>query len=588
MNGSSPNIWKSHYAIKAVAFLLIAFKRNLSMKVGKYLSLMLTILLVAFNVEKVIAATPIPPPPVITITSTPPSDIPGGASNASLQAAAIFAWQEFIALNWPAKTGVRDTPDATQKFGSATSRPLVWHTYRAKNEIFPGGNSVSAPPHGYTPGGAPSFGYNDPTKYIYNVGAVGSKDGQVRACKNQPAVKSPAWINLDEVTQIGLDSMFAGIVPASATPVNSNPQLIRFLAKANLIEYVYVAQNSYWYETGGSPRAVAAQNFKNAVANNAFPPKAPFISFPTGTIEVKAAFRPLTAVEKKSNRFYSTRVRYYEQGANSKPCYREDQWGLIALHIIQKTPSAPAFVFATFEQADNLLTTIGGKTVPVEDENGNIINASSTSTTPALTYQDSKTNPQVSIVGTDYCNTSTNPHLYYQNGSGQTGVPTGGSICVNQRDHAIPPPVISANQAAHQAIAAYSKKNGIVNSPWAYYKLVNVQAYPFNKTDIVSDPTSPHNAATYYQANIVVETNYTLQNFDGQIAANGAPTNFNSAGMSFQNVYVLNKEGGTLNKSYNMGGCMGCHGIAQSVKGGDFSFIIGGPPARSPEVPAAP
>jgi hypothetical protein len=55
---------------------------------------------------------------------------------------------------------------------------------------------------------------------------------------------------------------------------------------------------------------------------------------------------------------------------------------------------------------------------------------------------------------------------------------------------------------------------------------VNVQAYPFNVTDIVSDPNGPRNAATFYQANIVVETNYTLQNFSGRVAPNGAPTNY--------------------------------------------------------------
>ena len=556
------------------------------MNASKCLSLALTSLLVVFQAGNVIAASAAPSSAVFSpLASTPPADIPGGAKNASLQAAAIFAWQEFIALNWPAKAGVRDTPDTAQKFGAATRQPLVWHTFRSKNEIFPGGNSASLPPHGYTSGGAPNYGYNDPPQYVYNAAAVGN-NGQVQACSLQPPVTSPAWINLDEVTQIGLDSMFAGGVPAGSTPVNSNPQLIRFLAKANLSEYAYVAQHSYWYATSGSPRVIATQNFKKAVANNAFPPAAPFISFPTGTFEIKAAFRPLTPDEKNSNRFYSTQVRYYEQGANGKPCYREDQWGLIGLHIIQKTPSAPAFIFATFEQADNLLTTVGGKTVPVEDENGNIINASSTSTTPALTYVDSTTNPQVSIVGTNYCNTGSNPHLFYQNSAGQPGVPTGGSICVNQRDHAISPPIVGVNQAAHQAIADYSKANGIVNSPWAYYKLVNVQAYPFNKADIVSDPTAPRNAATYYQANIVVETNYTLQNFDGQVAENGAPTNFNSSGTPYQNAYVLNQDG-SLDSSYNMGGCMGCHGVAQSVKGGDFSFLIGAPPARTPDVPAA-
>src|SRR5262249_54706870 len=97
------------------------------------------------------------PPPAITISPNFPSDVPGGAPNASLQTAAAFAWQEFIALNWPAKAGVRDTPDPAQKFGAPTTGPLVWHTYRAKNEIFPGSNSQNKPPHGYTPGGGPNF-----------------------------------------------------------------------------------------------------------------------------------------------------------------------------------------------------------------------------------------------------------------------------------------------------------------------------------------------------------------------------------------------------------------------------------------------
>jgi hypothetical protein len=524
-------------------------------------------------------------PPVITVSPDVPSDIPGGAPTASLQTAAAFAWQEFIALNWPAKAGVRDTADQSQKFGAPTTGPLVWHTYRAKNEIFPGGNSASLPPHGYTPTGGPNYGYDDPPKYIYNAAAVGSTDGQVQPCTGQAPVLQPAWINLDEVTQIGLDSMFAGVVPAAST-TNSSPQLIRFMAKANRTHYNYIASHSYWYL--GAPRTMATRNFTAAVRSGTFPPASPYISFPTGTIETKAAFRPLTPQEVQSKRFFSTRVRYYEQDANGTPCYREDTWGLIALHLIQKTPSAPAFVFATFEQADNLLTTVNGQTVPVEDVDGNVVNPSPTATSPALTYTDSPTNPQVSVNPSNapFCNTSGRPQLYYQNISGQTGVPTGGSICVNQRDHAIPPPIVAVNQAAHAAIAAYSTANGIENSPWAYYKLVNVQAYPFNVTDIVADPNSPRNAATFYQANIVVETNYTLQNFSGRVAGNGAPTNYTNAGALYQqNAYVLNANG-SLNKSYGMGGCMGCHAVAQSTQGGDFSFITTERPAGAPETPA--
>ena len=53
----------------------------------------------------------------------------------------------------------------------------------------------------------------------------------------------------------------------------------------------------------------------------------------------------------------------------------------MALHIIQKTPSAPYFIYATFEQADNILTAEGK---PVEDENGDIIVQPATATTPQV------------------------------------------------------------------------------------------------------------------------------------------------------------------------------------------------------------
>ncbi len=519
----------------------------------------------------------------ITISPVVPKDIPGGAPNASLATAATFAWQEFIALNWPAKAGQRDVPDTTQNFGAGTG-PLVWHTYRAKIEIFPGTNSASSPPAGYS-AGPPTYGYNTPPSYVYNAG-VGT-NGVVPACSGQTPPPQPAWINLDEVTQIGLDSMYAGINPAAAQPKNAAPQLIRFMAKANSVEYTYVAANKYWYEVANAPRRTARQNFIKAVNTGTFPPASPYINFPAGTIETKAAFRPLTAAEQSSQRFYSTTVRYYETASGGGPCYREAVWGLVALHIIQKTPTAPAFVFATFEQADNLLTVVNGKPVAVEDVNGKVINPSGTATSPALTYKDDPNNPQVSVVaGQPYCNTKNNPHLFYNNTAGQTGVPTGGSICVNQRDRAIPPPIVTANQQAHAAIATYSQSKGIKNSPWQYYKLVNVQAYPFSVTQIVNNPSDPHNAATFYLANSVVETNYTLQNFNGRVASNGAPTNYTSSGTLYQqNAYVLNANG-SLKASYDMGGCMGCHSVAQSTLGADFSFILGNQPARAPETAA--
>src|SRR5580692_7432920 len=133
-----------------------------------------------------------------------PSDITGGAPAATLQQAAAFAWQEFIAVNWPALAGQRDTPDTAQKFGTG-SGPLVWQTYRSKVEIFnltKDAAGAFAPP-GYS-ATDPNFGYGaTPPAYYYATRVV-------PACKGQNLPPAPAWINLDETTQIGLDQMFAG------------------------------------------------------------------------------------------------------------------------------------------------------------------------------------------------------------------------------------------------------------------------------------------------------------------------------------------------------------------------------------------
>jgi hypothetical protein len=533
--------------------------------------------------------------PPISISPNVPSDISGGASNANLQQAAVFAWQEFIALNWAAESGTRDTPDTGELFGDTSfTGPLVWQTYRHKVEIYPGmGN-----PPGFDPN-SPDFGYSTvPPQYVYH-------EGEVKECTGQTPISPPAWVNLDEISQIGLASMFAGVAPTDST-TNDDPQLIRFLAKANEVHYVYVVEGtdgtpetSFWNHSQAYNDATS--NFEKVATGdgNTLKPPGPVIDFPDGMIEVKTAFRELTEDEQNSGRFYQTTVRYYEQDDSdpNSACYREAVWGMLALHIIHKTPTAPYFIFATFEQADNLLTQ-GGQ--PVEDAEGRIINPpmTSSSTTPGLTYMDGNP-PTLNIVGNQYC-TDIEDRLYYLE-EPLGGLPDGGDICQNERDRPIPPIVTSVNQNAHNAINQYNNQNGLDSSPWLFYKLVNVQWRPFDVTEIdENNPNSDNNDATFYLNNIVVETDFTLQNFSGRIYGGmmgddpskvGPPSdlpanfnNFDTSRQTFQNVLLFDDEG-NLDETFNMGGCMGCHGNAQ-LTGDDFSFILsGGPDTGGPEAP---
>jgi hypothetical protein len=522
----------------------------------------------------------------INVSPSLPSDIdiPGGAPAATLQQAAAFAWQEFIALNWPAMKGQRDVADPNQKFGAGAG-PLVWETFRGKVEIF---NLIKDDAGNYVPPGysatASDYGYNTGPEYFYRTKSV-------PACllQTEPA---PAWVNLDETTEIGLAQMFAG-GPAIEHSANTSPQLIRFAVKANHVEYEYVAKNQYFISGSGSAKATAATNNVNAYA--ATPPIAPppppvGIGFMPGTVEIKSAWRPLNAYDNPA-RFHVQTVRFYEnKGPDNTPCYFEQRWGLIALHIIQKTPSAPAFIYATFEQADNIRRP--SDSAPVEDPDGNVINppSATTPTTPALAYEDSSA-PKVTVTPTGALFCTPQTILYFKDNSGYTGLTGGGAICVNQRYEPIQPDVIAVNLAAHVAITSYSVANGI-ESPWLYYKLVSVQASPFDVSRI--SPTDPiHGRGVFFQANIVVETNYTLQQFQGRIAGSGAPTAVPSPPpkpLPPPNVFTPASTTTTTPPGVvgvNMGGCMGCHGNAQVTQGTDFSFILAGGATPYPDTPSA-
>ena len=575
----------------------------------------------------------------ITVSTQVPTELNptgGGAVNATPEQAAAFAWQEFIALNWPTPpdTGREHAGGSFCYFGTnkCGNSPLVWETMRSKVETFPGNNQ---PPPGYV-NQAPDYGYDAGPAYNYANGVV---DGP---CDASQAGDSTPWINLDETDQITLDNMYAGAAPTTVTDGNTAPQLIRFLAKSNRIQYRYVASHSSassevtaWWNV--IPASVDKATKAYLETNMAAPPPGSdtMISNPLNTLEVKAGWRELTSTEAMSGRFHTQRVRFYEQGKSKfSVCWRDATWGLVSLHIIQKTASAPYFIYATFEQADNIQTA-GGQPVedadgnPAKDANGNVIAPPATATTPQVCMNDPRPagppngsgspsyigqvyetgNPATCVQTTPatYC---TNPghEIYYQNAvpspsTSTNSEPSGGFICVNKRINPITPDVIAENVAAHTAILDYIGGSGpgrLKTTPFLYYKLVNVQYYPYdhvvpgtaqpaNGWLYTSNPSQPISATNpsegiYYLANIVVETNRSLQQFSG--------------GLSPQISTVWNDDSSPHHNSYynghffNMGGCMGCHGSQgqnpTTNPSGDFSVILSRGAVITPETPAPP
>jgi len=595
----------------------------------------------------------------IAISPDTPTDIPGGVVNADLTTAAAFAWQEFIGLNWPNESlsnGAisRETPDTSAVFGSSfqssLDKPLVWETLRHKAEIFPGcqqrnGTATDNDPTCYisdTPLSKLNYqasqlaqsvaknqkalpDYDDLPNYSseysipVNNGSLGSVPGPCSGL----APTQDAWVNLDETNEIGEANMFAGVLPTSG-PVDragdktnisgayANQQFL-YLAKGNRKQYDYVKTRGWNLgdPTSGTTSYADAktQTVSYLTSNKKYPETGQtydsgkyYTSFPDNTIEIKSAWRQISSDEV--GKFHTAPVRYYTE-KNGSVCYEQPDagaWGMAALHVIQKTPSAPYFIFATFSQADNLLTSDG---TPVENANGQFIGTPSANPTTPDIKADTPGQPPAGTVyetpasGLELANwqsfnfnasslpqehESTDKRLYYTNMSGEESgnSPPSTPISVDKRQIEIPDEVIAVNQAAHDAIRAYNEANGLSDSPWLHYKLVNVQWVPSTKAEpgplYVKNPGKDQNLdpSTYYLANEVVETDFNLQFFSGQFQ----PKNFHLATdfASAKQSAFADENGQYLNvvhsgKGFNMGGCMGCHGVAANA-GADFSFIL--------------
>lgn len=439
--------------------------------------------------------------PTITLSSDVPHDVqasngpfPTGADSVSLTALAAFAWQEFIALNYPADPNNRGKAKAGANFGDAADA-RVWETYWHKVEMFPYNEAPNASAGKPATTGKPNYQY-DPSAFKFagnNANGVSEAD-------------STLWNNLDETNELNVDKMYAHQVDAE--------HQILYQAKMNETGFQYVLdQELYKTATRNTKTAATIANIDKYGAQCTQVDS--IVCLPCGTnggsegnIEIKSAWRKLTSGEDTS-KYYTNSVIYYKFNKNTQTRnWYTETYALIGLHIIHKTANFPAFVYATFEHNDNLSSD--------------------------LYYIDEIT----------------------QNSRGCADT-AGDTVAITKRDNPIPSEITKANTAAAAVVAGTVFEN---------YQLIGVQAYPLDYSELNdSDVTEK---STYYLSNLVIESNCELQNFRGTKAANGA---------DIDNMYAKGRQ-------LNMGGCMGCHGVSELSKGGDFNFLITNGPFTSPEI----
>ncbi|MBL4604115.1 MAG: hypothetical protein JKY02_00155 [Flavobacteriaceae bacterium] len=397
--------------------------------------------------------------PLVEIDYTkynPPHDVVSQNEDASLTELAEFAWQEFIALNWPAKSGSRGLPDKTltngfvtaSKMGSTVDYTPVWQTYWHRNELFPDPTVASTPIEPST---------SDSTLPLYQYSNVYDFDGSGTG-------DYTLWNNLDEINELGEDVVFAH---STTSAVESEYQVL-YEAKMNYDGASYVYNNKLYDET---TRTRLQSNTKNKLSANgvcgADPTK--YICLPCGdlnsggsqgNIEIKAAWRKLTPTEMSANSYHTKKVIYYvykkEANGTIKPYYKNAVMGLVGLHIIHKTKTFPDYVFATWEHKDNLSS--------------------------GIVYEEKETTP--------------------------FGDNKDSTVAIT-RDHPIPTEIMVVNDT----VSKYLKTN---KSVWHNYKLINVQAKPNDVSALVGSHTNVDNSY-FYLSNSVIESNVELQTFTGSL-----------------------------------------------------------------------
>lgn len=219
-----------------------------------------------------------------------------------------FGWKEFVALNWPANAD--GTPSKDFRIGENDSAARVW-------------------------------------QYWMGPGAVLLPDGS-----------KPTWVPGGGLTGLQLtkapEDIQTQFVDALHFPiVDQERNFVVMGLGMNKVMFDYIVRNNLYNREGQRSDA----NGKPLRVN-----QEKFVDFPAGSIEFKTAWRVFPAspspadLELMKRYFISKSV--VRIGAKNSEDGKEQKimvnLGLVGMHIIQKTPGNPQWVWSTFEQVDNL------------------------------------------------------------------------------------------------------------------------------------------------------------------------------------------------------------------------------------------
>jgi len=498
-----------------------------------------------------------------------------------------WAWNSFVAANWPAidpatNNEQRGFPDLNKSFsGAASTDLLVWETYKEKREVFfyPPGTTTNPGPWNQAPnygpiGGEPmcsdSLGKSPNPRRFFGQGtkivfdsldetvevASEALETQSQMCNGVP---NPMCGTSQQADCCLVPGLPVGPRVWKGSPVKPNPQPVVYEVKVNYDFYNYIVGNQWYIDANADAAAtngsitlpyrtsaasgpgtnnaarVVGYNAPNCITlDGTVTPTSNVTPCTTGAIHLKAAW---ILLQNENPAQYHTAEAAYFKSENGKRCMAYGTFGLVGLHIIQRihqgngsqgNPQGGTFIFATWEHVAN-------------DSAG-------------FTYANYF--PGQPFVAPPKRGFYPNPAY---------ALPV-------KRQFPILPGTVAVNNAVHAALPS--------NSVWQNYQLVGVQFSPMNVPTTMQAGANPNDPTGIGQplflANSVIETNQGLQNFQGLPPLAAPIANFQKNGIVKNGTLQFNRNTPNLSfngSAINMGGCMGCHGVAQ-IKGFSFSFVL--------------
>lgn len=249
--------------------------------------------------------------PSPTVSCAVPADVAGQLAQPQLylaqRASDLFSWQTFVGLHWPASKTERGVPNPMLSLGAP--EPTVWETWREAGEVFR--HDADGKP-------LPPLGWNDPSPT-----PVQCTEGE-RVLYRQSKVDD----TLDDIDQ---PTGANGTLPVTLTDQHS--KLTRYEIRMNRIAYQAItAPGNQWWD--GKKQATLAS-----------------VRFPSGSVIIKAAWTPVS--KEDAGRFHTVNACVCDTPGPGGTC-KSERVGLTGFHVMSKTPSAPQWIWSTFEQMDNV------------------------------------------------------------------------------------------------------------------------------------------------------------------------------------------------------------------------------------------